>query len=292
MLEKGSAPIAFFDLLSAVPTWLAEYKTQMEQFGKERPGVDPATYEGTAIEIADAAVRRAHGSTAITSRPGAMRGGAFARTFVSLYGFFNQVLQRNYEAMWRTKYAVQNFKEGDREAGAKNLKRAAMLLVTSTLAPALVEEMVTPYTNSDKDSWGKWTGKMLINGMSGTIPIAREIVHGFINNYETGVGILDTGFKELKSTYDNIKNPAKAMDAEHGGKTIKDLNAVVGITTGVTNNEVGNVMKTIWDSTHRTKQTPRGPAETYRAATSGRAVGEPDIIQRGVETVAGKGRRK
>ena len=220
MLEKGSSIVAWSDMMSAVPSWLAEYKTQMENLAKERPNDLPTDYEGVAISLADRAVRRAHGSTAITSRPGGMRGGAFARTFMSLYGFFNQMLQRNYEVMWRTKYATENFKAGDYEKGLDNLKRAGVLFATATLWPALVEEMVTPYTSEEKDSWGKWTGKTLALGVSATVPFVREFVHGWINNFETGAGILDTGWKELASTFSDIHKGAKMMDAEHGGKTV------------------------------------------------------------------------
>lgn len=271
MLEKGSSVVAWSDMMSAVPSWLAEYKTQMENLAKERPNDLPSGYEGVAVSLADRAVRRAHGSTAITSRPGGMRGGAFARTFMSLYGFFNQMLQRNYEVMWRTKYATENFKQGDYDKGLDNLKRAGVLFATATLWPALVEEMVTPYTNEEKDSWGKWTGKTMLLGASATIPFVREFVHGWINNFETGAGILDTGWKELGSTFSDVRKGAKMMDAEHGGKTIKDFNGLVGLMTGVTNNEVGNVMKTIWDSTHRSKETPKGVRETTRELITGHA---------------------
>lgn len=271
MLEKGSSVVAWSDMMSAVPSWLAEYKTQMENLAKERPDDLPTDYEGVAISLADRAVRRAHGSTAITSRPGGMRGGAFARTFMSLYGFFNQMLQRNYEVMWRTKYAAENFKARDYDKGLDNLKRAGVLFATATLWPALVEEMVTPYTNNERDSWGKWTAKTLALGASATVPFVREFVHGWINNFETGAGILDTGWKELGSTFSDVRKGSKMMDAEHGGKTIKDFNGLVGLVTGVTNNEVGNVMKTIWDSTHRSKETPKGVKETARDLITGHA---------------------
>ena len=262
MLEKGSSMVAWSDMASAAPSWMAEYKTQMANLAKERPNDLPQDYEGVAISLADRAVRRAHGSTAITSRPGGMRGGAFARTFMSLYGFFNQMLQRNYEVMWRTKYATENFKAGDYDKGMDNLKRAGVLFGGATLWPALVEEMVTPYTNSDRDSWGKWTGKTLLLGASATIPFVREFVHGWINNFETGAGILDTCWKELASTFSDVNKGARMMDAEHGGKTIKDFNGLVGVATGVTNNEVGTVMKGIWGCyACRSKKTSKAPSK-------------------------------
>ncbi len=201
------------------------------------------------------------------------------------------MLQRNYEAMWRTKYAAESFKAGDKEKGWENLRRAGVLFATSALWPALVEEMVTPYTNSEHDSWGKWTGKTLLNGMSSTIPFVREIVHAWLNNFEVGGGIFDSGMHEIKSAADDLNQGAKMMDAEHGGKTIKALTSIVGMATGLPN-EVGNVMKTAWDSMHRSKETPKNAAETFRDATTGRAVGQPDIPQRMIEAVGQKGRRK
>ena len=50
-----------------------------------------------------------------------------------------------------------------------------------------------------------------------------------------------------------------------------DFNGLVGVMTGVTNNEVGNIMKTIWDSTHKSKETPKGVKETSQDLITGHA---------------------
>lgn len=294
MLEKGGAIVAFSDLVSAKASWNAEYKKQLARLGRERPGIDPDTYDGEAISLADAVVRRAHGSTAITSRPGVMRSNnVLVRSTTSLYGFFNQMLQRNYEAAWRAQEGIKAISEGEKQKAKEHISRASMLIATSVLWPALVEEMVTPYTNSDKDNWGKWTAKVLGNGMSSMIPIGvRELVHAWINNWEVGTGIFDTGLREISTEFSDLRKGTAAFTADKGGKMLKDLNATIGLFTGVTNNEVGNVMKTLWDASHKTKETPRNAAETFRDVETGKSYGQPDPLQRGVELAGQKGRRR
>ena len=63
MIQFASKPVAFSDMLSARPTWLAAYLKAIEE------GSD----HGEAVALGDRAVRRAHGSTATTSRTAVQR---------------------------------------------------------------------------------------------------------------------------------------------------------------------------------------------------------------------------
>ncbi len=91
-VQKFSAtPVAISDLLSAVPTWLAKYETSIDEGGSH----------GDAVFDANRAVRRAHGSTAITNRSQVMRGGAMSQWMASVYGFFNHIMNRQYELLWK-----------------------------------------------------------------------------------------------------------------------------------------------------------------------------------------------
>src|SRR5262249_27582021 len=74
-------PMAFLDLMSAVPTWLARYR-QAKIAGEN---------EGMAIFMADASVRDAHGSSAVTSRPALMRNSPMAQVFGNFYTFFSHI---------------------------------------------------------------------------------------------------------------------------------------------------------------------------------------------------------
>jgi hypothetical protein len=291
MLEKGGFLVGWSDMMSSVPSWLAEYKKQMAELGEKFPNKLPDEYEGTAIEIANSIVLRAHGSTAITARPGIMRGNAMSRLFTSLYSVFNQMLQRQFEAYWRTKYAKDNYKEADFAEIRGHLGKAALLVATSTLWPIMVEHMVTPDPEKKKEGWLAKTGEYLAEGATLGIPVAREMVHGFLTSGEGGAGMLDSELKTVASSLMDAGKGAKMMDKEHGGKTIKDFTSLIGLATGVPG-EAGNILEAVWNAMHKSKQAPRSPAETYRALTTGKAIGQPDLIQRGIETVTKEGRRK
>lgn len=273
LAEKYAAPIGYFDLKTAVPTWIVAFKQSKIDQVKATGDVNL----DLAVSIADRAVRRAHGSTLMTSRPEVMQGGALARTFSRLYLFFNTMLQRNYEAYARSRAGVKEFGEWAQtkdsakfQQGKEDIAMAAKALVMANLAPALIEEMVTPYKGHDKDNWGEWSAKTLLMMMGGMIPGVREFIHAAIGDYEPGLGILDTGMRDTVQLFKDLKNGARAFDNEHGGKTIKELNSLVGTFKGYTNDRIGNLMKWGWDVTHPNKDTPRTLYEHAREITSGK----------------------
>ena len=291
MLEKGGFMVGYSDMISSVPSWLAEYKKQMMVLGEKFPNKLPEQYEGTAIEIANSIVLRAHGSTAITARPGVMRGGPMARLFTTFYSVFNQMLQRQFEAYWRTEYAMKNYKSQDKDVIAGHLGKAALLVATSSLWPVLVEHMVSPDPDDEKKGGVRKAGEILAEGGTLGLPVAREIVHGFLHSGKITAGMLDSELQQAASPFMDVEKGAKMMDKEHGGKSIKDFTSLIGLATGAPG-EAGNILEAIFNTLNKSKQASRSAAETYRAATTGKAVGQPDIIQRGIEVAGQKGRRK
>jgi len=256
--EMTAAPIGFFDLKTAVPTWTAAYKKSLEDQVTKFGDVS----KDLAVQVADRAVRRAHGSTLVSARPEAMQGGALARSFTRLYLFFNTMWQRNYEAYWRSKAMVSEFgdfaKTQDSEAFKRGLaegRTAIKLLVMANIAPALIEEWITPYSGHEHDNWGTWAGKTLLMMMSGMIPIVREAVHAYVGGWPSTLGQLDTALGGLSKVVQDLREH-HPMDAQHGGKTIKDFNSLAGTLTGYTNDEIGAVMKWGWDVAHPNRDTP------------------------------------
>src|SRR6516164_4295459 len=145
MLEHSSFMVAYSDLLSTKAMWNASHKDEMARLAEERPGVDPETYRGEAMDIADHDVRSAHGSTSLISRAGLMRKGAFGRNFVTFYTYFGQMLQREIEAAWRSRWAVKNLKEGDKALAWSNSKRAAALIASSTRSEEHTSELQSQF---------------------------------------------------------------------------------------------------------------------------------------------------
>lgn len=268
-IEVGSAPIAALDLLSARPSWAAQYKTSMQELAEKFPGEDPESYQGIAFGAADRAVRRAHGSTAITTVPDIMRTNAWGRLSVSLYGFFNTMWQRQFETYWRTQYAKKLMTEGEYKAAVAQIPKLALLLTAGPVGVAIVEQMVTPYEGSEKDPLYIYIPKMMMLAGSGTIPWVRDLARAIIDHASPTVGLMDTGLTSIIKAFGDVDKGAHMLDAERGGKTIKDINEVMGLLTGRTNNFYGNVLKTFWDMSHHSPETPRNIGELARDIGTG-----------------------
>lgn len=258
----GTFPISASDLLSAVPTWLASYKKSIAD------GVD----EGQARFLADRDVRQAHGSSIITNKPAIARSSnAMAGTISRLYGFFSHILQKQYEIAWRTKDAFGLGKEGDIAGAVKSVPKIAGMIVSYVLAPALIEELVTPYTNSDRDSWGAKAAKTLGVGISSSLIGFRDFAYAIINNRDPQGGILGG---EMKAFTDPIHDLAtgKAFTVAKAGDFLKHMATMVGVGTGITNAQEGKSAEFIYNYFHN-REHPQNLFQTLEGLRYGKTKG-------------------
>lgn len=257
-----SAPLAAGDLFSAVPTWMAQYKKS------KGSGAD----EGLAVFEADRAVRRAHGSTAITNRPSIMRSNPFAQTFSSFYGFFNHILNRQYEMAWAAKGALKGEKyyssaskedavqrpnildlvEGEDyakagddykssagyKAGLAMMPVLAGMMVSYVIWPAFVEELVQPLHSDPNESKAVHAAKVAVKGLSSSWLIIRDVAHAMIEGGDVTSGLIGTGLRSALSTYRDITKPNAMSNREKQQKFIKDANGIFGLMFGLTNQSV------------------------------------------------------
>jgi hypothetical protein len=258
IISAGSTPIAVGDLLSAVPTWLARYRTSIEE------GID----HGQAVAEGNRAVRRAHGSSAITNRAQIMRSNALGATFSSLYGFFSHMLNKQFELSWKAADSFEGLKAGDLGVAKQHAPALLMGLVSYVIFPALVEEMVTPYTNSDRDSWGMKAVKVLGKGMASSFIGVRDFVDGFINTREGGAGLIPTAFKSIYDIGRDISKGKKVINKEEAGRTIKHAFTAVGTLTGLTNAQEGRTGEFLYRY-HQGLEHPKGPMDWGRGLTRG-----------------------
>lgn len=263
-IRIGSAPIAFFDLASAVPTFLAKYRNELEA----------GSTEGEAIALGNRSVRHAHGSTAVSSRPEAMRGNAVGRMLTSLYGFFNQMLQRQYEMGWRSKEMVGDFKQGEYERGREHLGKITTLLVTSVIAPAMIEEMVTGHHGDDKEGWIERVSKGIVGEMSSGLPVVRDVAHALINKEDPSIGLLSTPYHEVKNLITDVSRPGASVNRQHGGDLAKHILTVIGMFTGLANAQEAKLLKFGID-VKSGAQRPNSPMEVYRGLASGQSKKHP-----------------
>lgn len=245
MIAFGSTPVAMGDLLSAVPTWLAQYKKALAE------GFD----EGRAVNEADLAVRNAHGSSIITNRPRLMRSkNPLGHWWASLYGFFSHMFQKQYEIMWRSKDLI-NKARGEGPLGAisqENLGevgRISNMIVSYVLIPAIVEELVTPYATGDQHGLLAKSAYALTLGMSGSWLGLRDFVRGVINMREPQEGIVGPA---LKAPYELATKvlQGKAFSPREFGRTLSDLNDTAGLATGLSYHQFGRTGEFLWRYGH------------------------------------------
>lgn len=257
VIKFGATPVAFSDLLSAVPTWLAAYKAQV------RDGVE----HGDAVTFANTAVRRAHGSSAIAARPRVMRGGALAQFATPFYTFFNEMFQRQYEMAWRAKDALGEFSEGNYREGLKEVPNLMGGLWAYVVFPALIEQMVSPIVTGNEPSAVKavmWGGRTIAS----SLPIVRDLAEAFLGGHDPSIGLYSTAAKMATDVFRDVGKGEISMNKVHAGKTIRHFITLVGALTGLTNAQMGKTGEFVYDYS-TSKQVPRSTGDIIRGLWTG-----------------------
>lgn len=236
--ELSSKPVALGDLISAVPTWMAKYEAEMKNHG----------IHGDAVFAADKAVRQAHGSSAVTSRSQVARSRALS-WFTGFFTFFNDLFNRQVETIWRAGEATKLAKQGQKAEAMAQVPKIAGRLFAYVIAPAIIEELVTPLASEKGESWGKVAAKALTFTLSASWVGVRDIVSAILNHRDPSVGLLST---VAKSGTDMVRD----LSAKHPkpGNIIKHGTQLSGMLTGMTPAPIGRAAEFAL-STER----PKGP---------------------------------
>ena len=234
ILEKGSWLVAKSDMMSAKPTWLASYRTAQEE----------GLTHGESIDRANASVRRAHGSTAITSQPALVRGGGPLHNWLtSVYGFFGANMQRRIELAQDIKdtYSLA-VKQGELNKAAANIPSIMTDVMTYVVWPTLIEELVTGSTTDDRRGWGEHLAFAAANGLASSFLYARDIVHGLTTGSDASVGLISS---MLHDVVKGVKAPEKhnAFTKQQLGKTVGDTLTMLGHTTGMAPKTIDNATR-------------------------------------------------
>jgi hypothetical protein len=230
MIQFASKPVAWSDMASARPTWLAAYQKAIGE------GSD----HGEAVAFGDRAVRRAHGSTASTSRTAVQRN--WNPWFVSIYNFWSDILNRQIETVWK---AGDMYKLTDGNPVQKGLATMPTILggaLAYVIWPAIVENMVSPHPHKEDESWASKTGKSLVFTLSGGWPIMRDIGSAMAMGRDPQMGFTGTA---LMTGYNVIRDLMKdePFNKEHAGRLIQDWATVAGALTGGPGAQVGRVLR-------------------------------------------------
>lgn len=224
--ENASKPIAFSDKLSAVPTWLAQYNKSMSESG----------VHGDAVYDADRAVRRAHGSTAITNRPAIVRG--TSPWLTTFYNFFSDILNRQMETVWKAGEAVDLAKSGQFQAAMGHVPEIAAGLFAYAIWPAVVEQLVSP-TGGKNQSWTSKAAEALGSTLSSSWVGVRDLVNAMMAGRDPTLGLGGTALGYAAQTYKDLhdKYPSKQKNE----RIIIHAAQLGGLMTGMVPAPVGRL---------------------------------------------------
>lgn len=235
IIKLGATPVAISDLLSAVPTWMAKYED----------GIRAGLTKGEAVAEADTAVRRAHGSTAITSRPAIARGGGFKPWVSSLYGFFSHILNRQYEMGWRAKDALGMAAEGDIKGAVSQVPKIAGMFFSYVIFPAMVESAVQGEI-FNKDPWPEKVAKALAFGLSSSWIGVRDALGALIYGHDPSLGLFNTSINTIGNVFRDVKNINK-MGRQKAGMVWQHANTALGLLTGWSNAQIGKTGRYLYN---------------------------------------------
>ena len=235
IMELSSKPVALGDFLSAAPTWLGKYMEEMDVHG----------VVGDAVYAADRAVQRAHGSVSEIYRSPIQRD--MPKWFTSIFNFWSDILNRQFETYWKAGEAVQAVKEKDWVEAKKYSKEVAAGLFTYWVWAAYIEHLVAG--GGDKDeSWGAAVGKSLLHTATGGWFGIRDATSA-IERAQGGdpqIGLAGTAFGHVtKFLMDFTKDDP--LNKRNLGRLIQDGASFVGAVSGLVSDQMGRAARYVHD---------------------------------------------
>lgn len=266
----SSEPVAFSDMLSAKPTALAGFLRAQ----------DEGLSFGDSVYAGERAVRRAHGSTAITNRPALMRD--VNPWLTSIYNFFNDIFNRQLETVWRAGEMVGEAKAGDKAAAWKHVPEIAGGLFAYAIWPAIVEQVVQNLfaAKTPQDKKESWTEKIIKGGAhmeSSTLPFVRDFANFLVEGGEPTMGLAGTALKEIGHSIGDITKK-EPLSPQHAQRMIHDWAGLAGMMTGVVPQAAGNVASFGY-GVHKNIEHPKGPWGWIVGPKTGTLRGRPSTFQ-------------
>lgn len=257
--EWGAKGVAFSDLLSSAPLWLAKYRAEFEANG----GV-----HGDAVREADMAVRRAHGSTAITNLPRIAAGsGPVTPWLTSLYGFMGTSMQRRIEIFHDINDAYKLGMRGDITAAAKMVPSILSSTAVYVAWTGIVEEMVTGQFTDDRRGLGSKALTFLFGTVAQSIIGLRDLVYDLESGRESA-GLVSTPINDLIHFKRDLSK-RQPLAKHHAGQLLQDGCTALGDLGGLCPKHLGTIAHYGLD-VFNGFQHPRSATDVYRGAVSGR----------------------
>lgn len=259
LTQWGAKGVAFSDMLSAAPLWLAKYRTELQENG----GV-----HGDAVREADMAVRRAHGSTAVTNLPSIARGsGPVTPWLTSLYGFMGTSMQRRIEIFHDVNDAYKLGMQGQIREAAKMVPTILSSTGVYVVWTGLVEELITGQFTDDRRGLGSKALTFLFGTVAQSVIGLRDLVYDLESGRESA-GLISTPINDLVHLTRDL-GKSQPLARNHAGQLLQDGCTALGDLGGVCPKHLGTMGHYGLDL-FSGFQHPRNGHDVYRGLVSGK----------------------
>jgi hypothetical protein len=256
----GSKAVAFSDKISAKPLVLGAYRKALQETGDH----------GYAVSVASFAVRRAHGSTAVTSLPRIVTGSGIIEPWMTtLYTFLGANMQRRIEIAHDVNDMYKLGREGELKAAAKALPGIVDSFMANVIWVGVVEEFVTHQFTDDHRSGLQRTLSFFFHTLTNATIGLKDFVWGITHGKDPQLGLTGAPLSELHELIRDFGKPGGPMSKQNAGKFVEDAISVAGDLTGVGPKPVGRAMHYGIDVLNR-QQRPHGGSDLYRGIFSGK----------------------
>ncbi len=245
MRRFGHYGVAFLDLESAIPTWIASYRKSLADGLEEKD----------AIFAADKTVRNAHGAQGQVDLAGVQRGPEYKKLFTMFYGFFNHMYNRERDI-------------GHRIATDEKVDMSMVLARTLSyiMVPALVEQAVSGHGHKD-EGWGHWAARAITNQMASTIPFIRDL-SGYLESGRAQETPMSRSIRAIGDQVKDVKNVATGQPVSD--KWVKHAIETPGYVVGAPTGQLATSTQFLWDINNG-KENPHDVADWLHGLMYGTA---------------------
>lgn len=259
MIQAGQWMVAKSDMFSARALWIGEFQKALRD--------DPNIRD--AIDLANASVRRQHGSTAWSNKPEIVRqSGQLHGWMTSVYGFMGERFQRMVETTQKLNDTYHLMADGEFKQAARQTPGLMADYLTYMVSVGLWEEAATYALSGDHKSAGMRLFDIAFGNVASSLVYIRDMYHAMQTGQAPGIGLLPSAISDLQAPIRDLAKGTGAFNREHAGKTVRDMMTAIGIATGALPKQLGNIVQFGIDYENRQAR-PKDAADTLRGLARG-----------------------
>jgi hypothetical protein len=264
----GARKFAFYgvqalDMGSAAPTWMASYLKGMAPESKGGHGLS----EEAAVELANRAVRNAHGGGGVKDLSAVQRDKGVMSMATMFYSFWNHMYNRQRDLGKGYANLPDSFRQG---TGVKDFSKLLARSWWYFVVPQVLHAALKPSPQDQEDSLEanlKHFAEEIGLGFVSGVPVLRDLANAAVNGRDYTITPLEQAGKAIvKAGTDLYKVSTGEEPSKHAGKNAAQA---VGYAAGLPTGQLSQTGTFLWD-VYSGDADPQGIKDWYEGIQNGR----------------------